>query len=544
MSMTRVYRYGLLPPTQGHERIWDQLRLAHRYQQRLVEIERTRRTAVAALEAEDATVAQAHAALTAAEAEVARWLAVPLVGRRRAPDAAAALPTARLAVREARAILRVARAAARAARAPALATINQEASDEIRAARKTSGLYWGTYLQIEQAMDLARRSPTPPRFPAWRGEGRLAVQIQHGLSPEALANDRRLQIDTAPQPVPGRGGKSRPRVRLRIGTEDEGRDPIWGEWPVILHRPIPPEARIMWAQVVLRRTAGRAEWSLHLTLDLPDTWQTEAGGQGTVAVDLGWRRESETRRAGGWTDGTASGDILVEPEVIGALERSESLRGIRDRALPAIREVIRAWRDAQDVLPAEHADRLARVGMWQSSRRFGGLTLWWRTHRTEGDANVVAALEDWYRQDAHLWRWEAHGRQTALARRRDQYRRIAADLARRYHTLVVERLDLRAMAQRHVAPGEQVANAQRHETAASELRAALVHAFRSRGGEVVSVAPDGPAATLLAAYHERRDVVEMPGAAREARFARIARESAERRAQTAATDVPDDGPLA
>lgn len=542
--MTRVYRYGLLPPTQGQERIWDQLRLAHRYQQRLVEIERTRREAIAAIEAQDDAVTSAQTAVAGAEAVVARLLAVPRVGRRLAPEVSETLPSARLAVREARAVLRQARATARAAQTPAIRTVNADASALIRAARKTSDLYWGTYLQIEQAMDLARRSPTPPRFPAWRGEGRLAVQIQHGMTVDRLTDDRRLQIDEAPQPVPGRAGKPRPRVRLRIGTEDEGRDPIWGEWPVILHRPIPAAARILWAQVVLRRTAGRAEWSLHLTLDLTDTWQPEMGGQGVVAVDLGWRRVDDTRRAGGWTDGAASGDIMVEPEVIGALERSESLRGIRDRAIPAIRETVRAWRDAQDVLPAEHAQRLARVGMWQSSRRFAGLAIWWRTHRCADDEAVYAAMDAWYRQDAHLWRWEAHGRATALARRRDQYRRLAADLARRYHTLVIERLDLRAMARQHADPGERAANAQRHETATSELRAALVHAFRARGGEVVSVPPSGPAATVLAAYRERRDVVEMPAPAREAKFARIARDIAATRASDAVADADGTGPLA
>lgn len=540
--MTRVYRYGLLPPTQGQARIRDQLRLAHRYQQRLVEIERARRAAIAAIEAQDDTVTRAQTALAEAETVVARLLAVPRVGRRLAPEVSETLPSARLAVREARVVLRQARATARAAQAPAIRAVNTEASGQIRAARKTSDLYWGTYLQIEQAMDAARQAPTPPRFPAWRGEGRLAVQIQHGMAVDALRDDRRLQIDAAPQPVPGRSGKCRPRVRLRIGSE--GRDPIWGEWPVILHRPLPAEARILWAQVVLRRTAGRAAWSLHLTLDLPDTWQPEAGGQGVVAVDLGWRRSGETRRAGGWTDGTTGGDILLEPEIVGALERSESLRGIRDRAVPAIRETVRAWRDAQEVLPADHAQRLARVGLWQSSRRFAGLAIWWRTHRCAGDDEVIAALDAWYRQDAHLWRWEAHGRETALARRRDQYRRIAADLARRYHTLVIERLDLRALAQQHADPGARTANAQRHETAPSELRAALVHACRARGGEVVSVAPDGPAATLLAAYRERRDVVEMPVVAREAKFARIARETAERLAGAVIAETDDAGPLA
>ena len=46
---TIVYQYGLLPPTRNAELVNDQMRLAHRYRNVLVEIERDRRTQVSAI---------------------------------------------------------------------------------------------------------------------------------------------------------------------------------------------------------------------------------------------------------------------------------------------------------------------------------------------------------------------------------------------------------------------------------------------------------------------------------------------------------------
>ena len=73
-----------------------------------------------------------------------------------------------------------------------------------------------------------------------------------------------------------------------------------------------------------------------------------------------------------------------------------------------------------------------------------------------------------------------------------------------------------------------------------------MNAFRARGRAIVTVAPAGPATTLLAAYRERRDVAEIPPAAHTNRFKELAAKKAEKRARVAgsgealATETPSD----
>lgn len=553
--IVKVYRYGLLPPTEGAERISEQIWRAHRYQNALIEIERRRRERLATVVAEDATVTEARTALDALDAERQAILeSCPRTAKGRrtvSPETRAQLAALTMRQREARATLRAAKAASRTDpdRAARLAAIADDERGSVRAARKLSDLYWGTYLLIEQAMDLARRSPEPPRFRRWTGEGAVAVQIQHGMTTaELLAGaDRRLQIDQRLQPVPGRGGKARPRVRLRLGTDADG-DPIWGEWPVILHRPLPDDARIKWAKVVRRRVCGKDEWSLHLTVRL----QAPAArtGDRVVAVDLGWRRlEEGILRAGGWTDGDTGADVLVPASAVARLRKADDIRAIRDRHLNAIRATLTEWREATEMLPASHVEVLRWLPAWRSPARFAALARWWRDHRTVGDETVVAALETWRARDRHLWLYETGCRRGALAHRREVYRQLAAQLARTADVLVIERLDLRGLA---TIPGPDSereshprARAQRQAVAPSELRDACVQAVQARGGRVVTVAPTGPAASLLAAYRERSGVADLPGTAREARFARVrARIAAQQAGAAAPSEGADDGALA
>lgn len=498
MAQVLVYRYGLLPPTSGGDMVRDQMRLAHRYQNTLIEIERARRVAVrAALGAHADTeplrlrVETLAQALDEHRASIARTRGET---RRRSvsPEMRARTIALRDELRAARQALAAATRAIRedpAIRA-AVAAIDADAKARAKAARSTCGVYWGTYLLIEAAMDAARKSPKDPRFRRWTGDGAIGVQLQGGAAVTEIidGSDTRLQIDTTPQPIPGRAGKPRPRVRLRVGSD--GREPVWAEWPLILHRPLPPEARVKQAKVVARKVAHQIAWSLHLTLELPDETVLEPCGEGMVAVDLGWRREAETLRAGGWSDGERGEDLLLDPRVVGQLRKAEDLRSIRDRALNTLRSALLDWREAQDPLPPEHGEQLRWLPQWRSPARFAALAHWWREHRITGDEDIVERLEAWRTQDKHLWLWETHARRGAIARRRDQYRVWAAMLARRYQTLVIERLDLRAMAQIPVPESEREshprARAQRFAAAPSELRTAMVNAFRRRGGRVVS----------------------------------------------------------
>src|SRR5271167_4725493 len=67
---TIVYRFGLLPPTENAAVVRRQMRLAHDYRNLLVEIERGKRAALRALDAELGDTRGLEASLTAADAAV------------------------------------------------------------------------------------------------------------------------------------------------------------------------------------------------------------------------------------------------------------------------------------------------------------------------------------------------------------------------------------------------------------------------------------------------------------------------------------------
>lgn len=545
-----VYRYGLLPPTFGAAHVDEQMRLAHRYQNLLVEIERGRRDAVA-------DVLSSHADVLAFgdAVELNERLLMELLGRAKAyrareherklpDDLSEALKSARGVLREARVQYRDARRALRedTVVATALAEIEGRANTLRKAARATCGVFWGTYLTVEAAADATRRHPTPPRFHRWTGDGSVSVQIQGGLRVEdALGGcDRRFAIDTKPIPVSGRGGKPRPRVRLRVGSQR--RDPVWAEWPMIYHRPLPPDARIMWAKVVRERVCGKDRWSLHLTLE--DVARREKCGEGAVAVDLRWSVTARGLRSCQWLGSDGMGDeVMLAPGVLGQLAKAEDLRSIRDKAMNEARaKLVRA-----DFSP-EWRERARFVSQWRSPARFAGLALWWREHRQTGDDDAYRALEEWRKQDKHLWLWETGARRRGIARRRDQYRVLAARLARSYGVLVIERLNLAALARIPEVGSERDdvprGRSQRVQAAPSELRSALVHAFASRGGRIMTVPATGPAGQVLEAYRSSADVKdETPGGARIGKFQRKRAENAGReRDDEARPEALENGP--
>lgn len=534
-TRTVVYRYGLLSPTSGAELVADQISRAHKYYNALIEIELDRRAAVRTImSAHDTT--QIHATRVAVLADQLGVARAGLRGRK-----GEALAEARAEVRTIAAELKMARADLKSAKialrgdtaiSAAIAAVNESHHQRARDARAACEVYWGTYLLIEQAADAARKAVVDPRFRRWNGgAGAVGVQIQGGMPASDLigGDDSRIRITTSPAPIPGRGGKPRQRLLLRVGSD--GRAPVWAEWPVILHRPLPDDARIKWAKVVAERVASHLRWSLHLTLEVPGPLAQSPVAGGVAAVDLRWSRvttaEGEDQiRVAGWCDSDGGGaEIYLDRGVAGQLAKASDLRSIRDQNFNTALTALASWLRAQDTLPDEMRERAERISTWRSAGRLAALILWWREHRFSGDVEAFTLAEEWRSHDKHLWEWEANSRRKAIARRRDGYRVFAAHLARTYDTLVIERLDLRALAAVPAPESERenipIGRAQRVEAAPSELRAACVHAFAAAGKAVVTVPPSGPATSLLAAWREGSSVEAQPVTARVSRFKRL-----------------------
>ena len=234
--------YGAKSATVNADVIDEQLWLAHKYRNRLIELERDRRTAaeqaartlhpeldaaVAQYEVAEAAVDTAYNALKRSRVE-ARKRVEPTAEQQQAIDEAKAwraraskeLQTHKVAAYKAvsesqkpyRDIaasqigdIEGESATARKRRVNALylqmiedaglSAGEAEFEAAAKRARAECGLYWGTYLIIEDAAKDYRKG-APPKFRRWDGNGSIAVQLHGGLTYDKAigGTDSRLQL--------------------------------------------------------------------------------------------------------------------------------------------------------------------------------------------------------------------------------------------------------------------------------------------------------------------------------------------------------------
>lgn len=536
---SRVYLYGLLPPTPACAPLVEQqMGRAHRYRNVLVEIERERRAKVREVMAAHPDMAPLEEQVNALVAE--RETALQALPRKAARNDPARANVRAMAtrIRDLRGQIKAARKAvlADAEVARQLAEADEFSRERVRRARATCNVYWGTYLLQEADADRARMERMPPKFHRWTGEGRVSVQLQGGLEQDKMwGGDTRMQIDpVAPEahdPLSPRGVRRRAHrtvLRLRVGS-DAQRGPIWAEWPMLMHRPLPKGAIIKVATVSRRyRNCTTWDWQVLLTVSIPDESARPAPAAGVVALNLGFcERPDGSLRAGylvgddGWTQ-----EIVVPASTSELLGKCDSIRSFRDKNLDAMRPLLSAWRQDQNLafervcrdviaacettppeldgafyrlamyivngghsLPSWLHERIQSVHAWRSHDRFRKLALTWRDRRFPGDHAAYELLEVWRYRDQHLEHYESGMRRRTLLRRREGYRIIAAAAAARYRTLLVDDTDLRHF-QRKPDPEdgatvpEQIGLAtmrvNQRLTACSGLREALASAFGSR----------------------------------------------------------------
>ncbi len=458
-----IYRYGALEPALNLPLVWEQLRAAHRYRNKLVEIERHRReqaaAVVSAASPDLAALEAQYASLqTKAEAEATRIKAVNKAARKQKATAEdrKALSMIHAEKKKVYAALKVAKDAAYKsvqARA-ALDQIDAAALTAAKEARANCGTGWGTYLQVENSLNGIRKGP-PPKFLSWRGDGKLAVQLQGGMSVEAAeAGDGRLIIETLPT-----NGKAC-NVWLRIAS-DENKQPIWAVVPVIFHRPLPRDAEIKWVYLTARRVACHTQWGVCFVLARESGWRkTDLADSGRVSVDLGWRVVPQGLRVAYWRgDDGEEGEVVISARDVSRWTKADDLRSIRDQRFNAARDSLADWIQGRTV-PDWLREITPHLRQWRNAARLAYVALQWRGKRFDGDGNEFLGfpvLEAWRQKDKHLYEFERNNIRKAIAWRDNLYRNLAATLSRRYKTVVVEDADWREIGEKPGA-GEPAGN--------------------------------------------------------------------------------------
>lgn len=478
---SRIFRFQARLPTAGLEVIEEQLTLAHRYRNALVALERRRRAMVhhALVQAMptgvawEATVAMLEAMLESHRDVLARQHAKK---RRReiSAEAKAIAAILKQALREARGHHRALRrlAAGKGLDADdhthqmlhhcqltaqdaseALHQVDEAIHAERKRLRANCGLYWGNYLAVEQGMQAARSGP-PPRFRRYDRQGKLAVQIQHGMSPEELHSlqDPRLQLEAPKVDDLGRIYRRHRRVLCRFRIGSVGREPLWAELPVIMTRPLPYDSRVKWAYLKRERVATHLYWYLELVLSRDKGWpKPDAAQTGIVGIDPGYRRRPHGLRVMYWLGDDHQGSELVLPEEwLQKWSWVFELAALRKRRMNAIvADLVRWVKDHGR--PAWWPEDTRTLARWCSPAQLAALTLQWRREHADEAPDMLARLEAWRKMDKRQYEEQEHLRRHLIDARDDLYRKTALALRRRYQTAVIEDTDWEALARREEA---------------------------------------------------------------------------------------------
>ena len=557
MSKIRVYKYGILPPIENGNIVYEQMFRAHRYRNTLTEIERGRRVAVRSITREnDDNIKQIETnflALQELENKISKEIKSQhslMRSRISTQTDKEELKAVREKKKDCKKLLFDARKAAK--NNPiivlGLEQIKLREKDLIHGARELCGCYSGTYLLVEDAMNASRKMPlydglkdNDPRFISWRNEGEIGVNLQNqhkkkeinqGLDPkegisvkEVFSNDTRIHIDPVDEKAfyaedrKDRRKYSRTILHLRVKSDDK-RGPIWASFPMIMHRPLPENGRIKNASVNIKRIGSREEWSLIMTVDMSDVLPATYLAQGAVAIDLGWRDMKDSNgntthfRLGKWRgQDNEMGEIKISSSIISGLRKASELKGIRDDNFNSIRSLLIDWLK-NNSSPIWMQEKTKTLFQWKSIDRLVKLIKYWEINRFDGDENIVGVIGKWNKEtkslldgtgllgwvynDFHLWTWECNQRTKAIRGRKEIYRIFAAQLASKYKYLILEDFDLRKVS-KDPEPDDnddnQKGRSNKTLAAPSELRLALINAFDSRRGQIVEVDPAGTSYT-------------------------------------------------
>lgn len=478
-----VYSYGCRKPSFGCELIDAQISAAHKYYNRLIELNREHRqrrdeTMRAICPDWDAVQQAVDQAVAEVERIVDEIRAANAKARRKVAtkEDAARLKVAKAARKEAWEKRKVARAivADHAATQVALGKLAIEYNGELvgdgprrkggqlKDARASCGVYWGTYLRVESAVEAAiKKSIGLPRFKSWNhGEGSVAVQVQLGATwPELLSGAGKVGGLIGRVSIRMRGKHRAPIATfwMRVGQEKADRIEIDVSW----HRELPADAKIMGVALVRRPLAPhrmsdgkwhmRYEWSLQFTLRTNSV--KERAKSGKCGIDVGWRLMEDGLRVA-YVAGDDGGieELRLPARLLSLREKGESLQAIRDRNWNAIIEKVADWKAAKgDSLPEWFREATKFMTHWRGKGKLIRVLDEWREKRIDGDEEIVAAVQAWREQDTHLWQWQSACERQFRDRRKALYRQFAAKIRKSYHTVVVEECDWSKLA-RKAAP--------------------------------------------------------------------------------------------
>jgi len=505
----KVYKFGLLPPIKNADLVAEQMRGAHAFQNECIRIENDRREQIRLIgPGMSEQIRKLEDQVKEIDAQIETLIG--RVGKKHSAQRNKETSPADKAQANALKSVRKSRyEALRELYKPVYKTeeykakqaaINESAKQAANALNTSSSVFWGTKGLKRAAVNTAAEMQPMylnVHFQKWDGSGAIGVQIQTQSTEDFTRIDdvfsgkcSQIQIDPVDPAVyyATRGERrrlTRTKLRIRVKSDDK-KKPVWAEFPMVLHRPIPTGTIITGATVSRRVYGPKVEWTCELSLRLEEKPCAVNGS--SVAIDIGWRDAGSIRVATWANDNGETGMLEIPEQITSGLEKVDSIKSIRSTNFDEAIEYFRAWLklgQASDWLK----EQTATIHSWKSIGRLAAVVKRWAGNRFDGDEAIFDRLEKWRYNDYHLWAWEAGQRRSTLRQRKDFYRNFAAKLAAKHQLLVLEKFKLTKIAQRpelhENEDDNETARSNRQSAAVSEMRLCLKNAFgKSRVIEV------------------------------------------------------------
>ena len=336
---------------------------------------------------------------------------------------------------------------------------------KVKAARQTSGLYWGNYNAIIASYNTARknfRGDLRHQYPD--GTGRITVQFITPLRWKDLFGENgQIQMTPVDQEKAwDKEGLKRRRkryqwttARVRIRTNPATKEPMWLELPVCLDRAVPETATIQMASVVMKNVGGdghlgRVEYSLNLVLRFPEVKKVDRGMPAAVVDFCSVLQEDRSLHVATVTTLTTDGKpaweerLVVPVTTTSQIEKVDDLKSILGKYQAAAQDGILQLRKAGAGTGADLPDWFLAATefthAWRMEKRYLQLLKTWEKSRFPGDGKAFDLLGTFAERYGHLYPWQFNLRQQIYLRRREQYRIFASELVKKFDRVVLNQI--------------------------------------------------------------------------------------------------------
>ncbi len=357
----------------------------------------------------------------------------------------------------------------------------------LRAHLSSMGLFYGTYMLAEEADKRAKQGKMDPAHPRWDGTGSLGIQLQGGRSAAQLfrmkdANIRIEQTELShwenrkygfdnnlsteePGEKPGRKKGARTIVHYRLCSKDH--KAVFIPMQTMYHRALPEDSKVTWAKLVVGRSGERKIYSIQFTVESKLNERQEFGS-GTVVVCL----NEDTIKYADLFDVDNPQIFAFDPR----LARVAQLQSTRDQERDRMVATIKGWMHSQEDdddgegldLPEWLREEVERNTTNASCRKLCRLFRLWSANRIQNDEDILEKLSKWVYHENHLYQWQEDMRGNALRARKNAYRVFAAQMRRKYRSLIIDDRNLNA---------PELKTFDRNESALSEFRLILKQSF-------------------------------------------------------------------